>query len=276
MLSPIESSAQSDQETAELLSILSSLLKRGELLHQFAQRAVVRIAEDIVVKITRSDDVTELMNLQHISSLSQGIPIPKALGMLRITPYSYVFTSFISGVPLDRIWANITAQQKGAIREQLNEIFIKLRALRVPSVDGYYGSGDPPCCLDFRRWARKSGSPLVTEAQFNEFLLSEAHHGSSYAEYVRRCLPESHRIVMTHSDLHPRNLIVSDETEVKVTGIVDWEVGGGYPEYWEYVKALHTAFCGKDDDWHLYLPEAAIGRYLDEYSRDVLIGTMVS
>lgn len=81
---------------------------------------------------------------------------------------------------------------------------------------------------------------------------------------------------MTHSDLHPRNLIVDNEQDVRITGIIDWEAGGGYPEYWEYVKALHTAFMEEEDDWHLFLPDAGIGTFIDEYFRDNIIGRMVS
>lgn len=79
---------------------------------------------------------------------------------------------------------------------------------------------------------------------------------------------------MTHGDLYPRNLIVSNERDVIITGIIDWEVGGGYPEYWEYVKAFHMAF--RSDDWHDFLREAAIGKFSDEYIKDFFIDKIVS
>ena len=42
-------------------------------------------------------------------------------------------------------------------------------------------------------------------------------------------------IVFTHGDLVPQNILVENE---HVTGIVDWEQAGLYPEYGEHVKAL--------------------------------------
>ena len=198
------------------------------------------------------------------------------LGMLSISQSTYVFTSFVPGVPLDRIWANLTFLQKANVQQQLNEVFTELRSLPIPSNDGYLGGGNPPICKDSRRWMRKSSSPIINEAQFNDFLLSEAHCSSSRVKFIQACLREDHRIVMTHSDLHPRNLIVDNEQDVRLTGIIDWEAGGGYPEYWEYVKALHTAFIEEEDDWHLFLPDASIGTFVDEHVRDNIIGRMVS
>jgi aminoglycoside phosphotransferase (APT) family kinase protein len=80
---------------------------------------------------------------------------------------------------------------------------------------------------------------------------------------------------MTHGDLHPRNIIVDDKNDVRITGVIDWEKGGGYPEYWEYLKALNTVSWTQKDDWHLFLPEESIGRCNDEYARDYIIEKML-
>ncbi|MGG6498963.1 UNVERIFIED_CONTAM: phosphotransferase, partial [Bacteroidetes bacterium 56_B9] len=54
----------------------------------------------------------------------------------------------------------------------------------------------------------------------------------------------THDIVLTHSDFHPRNIIVRDD---KVVAILDWELAGFYPAYWEYVKANYLP--NWDDVW---------------------------
>lgn len=76
-------------------------------------------------------------------------------------------------------------------------------------------------------------------------------------DLVRSCLREDHRIVMTHGDVHARNIIVDNSSDLKITGIVDWETGGGYPEYWEYIKAVQIPFIGRESDWDLFLPNHA-------------------
>ena len=48
-------------------------------------------------------------------------------------------------------------------------------------------------------------------------------------------LPHSHRIMFAHGDLRPANTMVKDGN---VTAIIDWEVSGWYPEYWDFAKAL--------------------------------------
>lgn len=37
----------------------------------------------------------------------------------------------------------------------------------------------------------------------------------------------------THADMSPENIMVKNG---KITGIIDWEFGGWFPEYWEYTK----------------------------------------
>lgn len=81
-------------------------------------------------------------------------------------------------------------------------------------------------------------------------------------------------MIMTHGDLHPRNIIVEGDS-MHITGIVDWESGGGYPEYWEYVKALQTGFDEEAPDWHLSLPDAIV-TYAEEYAKDLAIDRMVN
>jgi aminoglycoside phosphotransferase (APT) family kinase protein len=71
---------------------------------------------------------------------------------------------------------------------------------------------------------------------------------------------------MTHGDLSPLNILVESEDVPTSTGIVDWETGGAYPEYWEFVNAFRSSFIGQGD-WCLYLPEFGIGKFFDDYAR---------
>jgi len=79
--------------------------------------------------------------------------------------------------------------------------------------------------------------PFMDEAGFSQFL----RHPD---EPSRR----GHRILFTHADLNARNILVDrvglpdGSKSWKVTGIVDWENSGYYPEYWEYTKSLFEGF----------------------------------
>ena len=49
----------------------------------------------------------------------------------------------------------------------------------------------------------------------------------------------------------------------KVTGIIDWELSGWYPEYWEYAKSLYV--WRWQSDWYDYL-EKILHPYYAEYA----------
>lgn len=75
-----------------------------------------------------------------------------------------------------------------------------------------------------------------------------------------RRLRTSHRIVFTHGDLAPRNIIVRDG---KIVGLLDWEDAEWYPEYWEYVKFFQHV--GADvRDWWRFADDIFPETYADE------------
>jgi thiamine kinase-like enzyme len=55
---------------------------------------------------------------------------------------------------------------------------------------------------------------------------------------------EDHPSTFTHGDLLRQNVIVQElsgtngqpDRQLKVTGIVDWEMADWYPQYWEYAS----------------------------------------
>ena len=208
------------------------------------------------------------------------IPVSHPLGVLSIGSMTYAFMTLIEGHSLDGLWQNLSNTEKCSVRDQLNVLSEKLRSLPLPSQ--YLGGGNPPQCIDCRMWKRKSPERLENEFQFNEFLLSGNRRSGMepYVDFVRFMLKENHRIVLTHGDLHPRNILVvrddGAEEGIRVTGLIDWEVGGAYLEYWEFVKSLNTVRPIRSGDWPFFLPLDGIGKYFDEYAIDCLIDNCVT
>ncbi|PHH50955.1 hypothetical protein CFIMG_004424RAa [Ceratocystis fimbriata CBS 114723] len=101
---------------------------------------------------------------------------------------------------------------------------------------------------------------------------------------IRSFMREDHRAVITHGDLNPRNIMASWETkptvnelvlekELRSAVLIDWEMAGWYPEYWEFVKALNTLDArGLPRDWVDFMPTEAIDHYPLEYSAGYLVG----
>lgn len=59
------------------------------------------------------------------------------------------------------------------------------------------------------------------------------------AKYRER-LPDGHSILFAHADLSWENILVDPETG-GIQGILDWEMAGFWPAWWEYRKALYGA-----------------------------------
>lgn len=120
------------------------------------------------------------------------------------------------------------------MRDQPNTLFTGLISLPLPSHEGHLGGGTPSQCEDRRHWNKTSSatSPIRSEYQFYVFILIESYLDPARLDFLGANMSSDHRIVMTHGDLLPRNLLVSSADTPTITGIIDWESRGGYPEYW--------------------------------------------
>lgn len=70
---------------------------------------------------------------------------------------------------------------------------------------------------------------------------------------------------------YTKDIVNQSNTRVTITAIIDWEMCGWYPEYWEYVKALNTITPRGDfGDWWAYLPQK-IGVWPREHAVDSML-----
>jgi hypothetical protein len=120
----------------------------------------------------------------------------------------------------------------------LKDYLAELKAIPNPfSPDKAISNTLGEACRDRRIRGAMPVGPFANEAAFSQVLRFSD-------EPARR----GHKIVFTHADLNPRNILVdrvtlSDgSTGWCVKGIVDWENAGYYPEYWECTKALFEGF----------------------------------
>lgn len=114
----------------------------------------------------------------------------------------------------------------------------------------FIGSIDETYCEDqlFSQLDEGYG-PYKDEAAFHEGIIKAIRKikKGGFTEMVAgfiRALSTDHKIVLTHGDLAPRNILVH---EGEVVAILDWEMSGYYPEYWEYHKAYYPPHW--DSSW---------------------------
>lgn len=106
--------------------------------------------------------------------------------------------------------------------------------------------------------------PLPQQGSLTLLQFSKLHHGSrSYIEFLRSFLAEENAAlrgsVFTHGDFKKTNIMVAQDQEGDhawmVTGIIDWEDSGFYPDYYESTTLTGNLSLVAHDDWYIYLPE---------------------
>jgi hypothetical protein len=81
--------------------------------------------------------------------------------------------------------------------------------------------------------------PFASVSQFHDLVapMMQCPRPELAAEYRRR-LPDDYPVHFAHADLSYEHIFV-DEVTGNVTGIINWEVAGFWPAWWEYRKALY-------------------------------------
>lgn len=230
-----------------LVSGLNGAIESGEMLWSLHDTVVVGIGASLAVKIGTSLDPDGITNLQHINAHAHApnVPTPSLLGALRSDRRTYVFMSRAEGVTLESVWPRLSTTHKLSVQLQLNDIFRALRAsVPGPSVDGEdrprIGSFVLGTCKDMRRILRTSEGPIRSEEDFNGFLCRQSHRTETpWIKMVRSFMSNNHRIVMTHGDLHPRNIMVQWQPDdedgsggkepIRITSLIDWDSAVGIP-----------------------------------------------
>ena len=215
----------------------------------------------VVVKIVPGlEDYSEYDTLEYLDQCAPTIPVPKPLGLLASNNTGYIFMSFIPGQTVRAVWSTLTVEQKLSLKNQLEEALAALRGIE-RAAGGLLGAIRGGGCKDTRRRVRVSEQPIHNAVEFRDFLFSKPHFGTpAYNSLLQNLLVErSVAIVFSHGDLRPENILVQSNKRglYVITGIIDWEKSGFYPEYFESLKATSNMSPSDADDWYLYLPAYA-------------------
>lgn len=176
-------------------------------------------------------------------------------------PEGSIGMTIISGIPLEQKWDTLDDKAKESICHQTWDLILRVRNIAIPSeFAGLYqcaADGSPsrdPMFKDLQEPARPlSSDPDVRARIFENYL----HHGGArFQNELLDMLPHSERSVFTHADIAPRNIMVDEQNSI--SGILDWEYAGWYPEYWEYAQIMRPAFWG---DWSVWMERTAPQRW---------------
>ncbi|KAL2017219.1 hypothetical protein VTK56DRAFT_2426 [Thermocarpiscus australiensis] len=246
-----------------LCEAVIQLLDESEVLYKSAWAAssmVFRVSEAITAKVTIEEHIaTEYRTLPYLQKYLPHFPVPRLHGVIRIGRYGLLFTSFIPGLDLEKVWPQLNDSEKRAISVQLDKLLNELRAIPFPPgtpLGGVQGQG----CKDGRRAVRVNSEPILDVKQFEDFIFGGSKTASPmYAQFLRGLMPACPaKVVFTYGDIRPANIMVrQDEGGCwSVVAIIDWESSGFYPEYWECVKMTNNLTPWDRDDWYMFLPES--------------------
>ncbi|KAL2815522.1 hypothetical protein BJX63DRAFT_160900 [Aspergillus granulosus] len=280
----IQMDSTANGATSDLSTVIQQLNERvacSEIIWQLGSTAVLGLDSQLVIKLENGIDVDHIPMIDHLKQHAPQLPIPAIHGILQQADSrrSFIFMSRAPGVPLSSIWKSMNGEQKASIKDQLNTIVAKFRSIPAPPSEdprAVLGGGNPRRCKDTRRDICIADGPISNEAEFNAFISSRPRRTiTGQITMIRSYLTTDHNVVMTHGDLHPRNIMVSitpgNPDVITITAILGWEMCGWYPEYWEYVKALNTV-TPRDGfgDWYAYLPPN-IGVWPKEHAVDTML-----
>lgn len=249
-------------QSVELTKALAQVLENSDLIWQSKstrERYVTKCSPEVIIKsIKNSSDFTEYTTLQYLELHRPQIPVPRPYGLITSGKSAYLFMSFVPGVTLDKIWPELQESQKECISGEIDAFFSDLRQLQCPekmALGGVAGEG----CKDTRRHTKISETPIYSSTEFWEFQYRKAAVGSqTFLEFLRQLTSsfQAQNYVFTHGDVRTENIIVQrdDDGQYRVSGIIDWEMGGFYPEDFECTKITNTLATNETDDWYLHLP----------------------
>ena len=197
------------------------------------------------------------------------IPVPEVYFASYQETTSEIAMSFVPGKSLDYCWNTLNDCTKERICRETWAFIYAWRQIPKP------GNFDRYLCLaDGSESSDVLITPLAEEADEGEIdiplrddedvrqqiALRYYHYcGRKYTkEQLLEMLPRSKTCVFTHGDVAPRNIMVDEKNDFKITGIIDWELAGWYPEYWEYIN-IHKP--SMDKDWQIWMEKTAIEKW---------------
>ncbi|KAL5116988.1 hypothetical protein ACEQ8H_005074 [Pleosporales sp. CAS-2024a] len=198
---------------------------------------VTRHAGSVVFKQGRRVNIDERPALELAAQ--HGLPVPRVYDAGESDGEAFIQMDFVQGDRLDRVWPQMTAEERNSICRQLREILARMRS--IPCKTGLIGSCSGGKAQDDRQYSHYSDGPYADEAAFNSSFYLDLLESTPTPIRTALCqqVRSDHRIVFTHGDLAQHNILVKDG---QITGLLDWENAGWYPEHWDYIKFFERPF----------------------------------
>ncbi|KAM0328189.1 hypothetical protein ACHAQA_005596 [Verticillium albo-atrum] len=209
----------------------------------------------------------EAMNYVHGRT---SIPVPKVVDVFidenSESSTSWLLMERLPGVQLGAAWPGMSEQARSETIRQLKSYFEQLHQLR-PDGAGWIGSCSRGPAYDHRLTNLTTCGPFASVSEFHDFLVAPVKlcPQPEWASRYRGSFPDTHVILFAHADISGENILI-DPVAGDVTGILDWEMAGFWPAWWEYRKAL---FGARSQLWWIEILNQIMPQYPTETDADM-------
>lgn len=233
------------------------------ILDKQGSRIVIQYNFLFVIKSGGGVRPAEAEALKLVSDCTS-VPVPELFLSTFSPNHGSIHMSLIPGTPLEEKWDELDEAKKEFVCRQTWDLISKIREIPRSkelqngpyqcSADG--SLSEDPMLADLDRQSPKA---LMSDHDVRNRIYERYLHfgGKRYEGKLLDMLPLSEASVFTHADIAPRN-IMADEQNI-ITGILDWELAGWYPDYWEYAQMFRPPV--KCKDWPAWMERTAPRRW---------------
>ena len=216
------------------------LLSPGDLIHKSGRRVFPR--EEQAMKLVKK---------------YTNVPVPNPIAAEYRDGHGQIYMTRVPGITLENCWHTLDDQAKEQLCNQLWEMIEQIRQIPKPQhlLGNFLCYTDGSVCTDVLIQNRDDPPSLFVDNDSVRQRICQCYYrffGRKYtSDELYAMLPDSDQSVFTHADLAPRNIMV-DASTFAITGLLDWECAGWYPDYWEYANIWRGS---RDDtyDWQKWM-----------------------
>ncbi|KAH8429106.1 uncharacterized protein LDX57_006776 [Aspergillus melleus] len=241
---------------------------------------IAQLPLGLILKWSDGTRVEEVLAMQV--ARAAGFPVPRVICYAEHpdTPHAPVsiLMTRLPGVELGQVYETLSSEERDSVSKELRRYLGTMRGWLNP------WGGDRICSLTGAairsvRVPNHSMGPFESEDELNEYLIRPSWAGGfpseeAYTNALDRAKGMgrmSHRVVFSHGDLKHHNILVE---KGKITGFLDWESVGWYPEYWDFTTAL--MFTRESFWWYDFVVGLGGGMYLAELDCERALTSLTS
>ncbi|EFE44646.1 hypothetical protein TRV_00573 [Trichophyton verrucosum HKI 0517] len=239
---------------------------------------IAQLPFGLLLKWTDRTSLEEAVAMQMVAAA--GIPTPKILcyGEHPNDPYNRhisILMTRLPGITLENSRDPLDIETSGPWLEELKTCVSAMRQWSPP--EKLFTGSVIGTAVHSQRVPNHIMGPFTTQNGLYDHLFSTASsHGFTSTEKFEEALTEArkiyerpHRVVFTHGDFKAHNILVDDDGHL--SGFLDWESAGWYPEYWEFTTAMRF---GRNTWWYQVASWMGGDQYSQELSSDVALNLL--